>query len=155
ITAPAVLSFFPNSPPLSALAPFVPENRTFFGRIRPISNHLRNPETRHVNLTISRQIGNNFVLDLGYTGVFGFGLFGERDTNFPIIKADPRHPGFFYFGPRPDPHFAAIRTNENSRTSHYEGFFIHGTKRLSNHFQFQAGYTLSKQIASTEDFFGL
>lgn len=26
--------------------------------------------------------------------VFGFGLFGERDTNFPIIKADPVHPGF-------------------------------------------------------------
>jgi len=124
----------------------------FFGRVRPISNDLRNPETRHANLTLSRQIGANFVLDLGYTGVFGFGLFGERDTNFPTVKPDPRHPGFFYFGPRPDPRFAAVRTNENSRTSHYESFFAHAEKRLSHHFQFQAGYTLSKLISSTEDF---
>lgn len=154
IKDPAVLAFFPNLPPASVLAQFTPTNRTFFGRVRPISNDLRNPETRHINFTISRQFGNNFVLDVGYLGVFGFGLFGERDRNFPIIKADPAHPGFFYFGPRPDPRFAAIRTNENSRTSSYNGFLLHATKRFSNHFQFQAGYVLSKQLASSEDFYG-
>jgi hypothetical protein len=152
ITDPSALAFYPNSPPANVLARFVPQNLDFFGRVRPISNDLRNPETRHANLTLSRQIGANFVLDLGYTGVFGFGLFGERDTNFATVKPDPRHPGFFYFGPRPDPRFAAVRTNENSRTSHYESFFAHTEKRLSHHFQFQAGYTLSKLISSTEDF---
>jgi len=82
-------------------------------------------------------------------------LFGERDRNFPPVLPDPAHPGFFYFGPRPDPRFAAVRTNENSRTSHYEGLLVHAVKRLSNHFQFQAGYTFSKLIASSEDFFGV
>jgi carboxypeptidase family protein/TonB-dependent receptor-like protein len=152
-TQPSVLAFFPNRPPdilLSGLrAP------GFFGRLRPIANDLRNPEVRHFNASITRQIGRNFVLDVGYIGVLGYGLFGERDTNFPIIKADPRHPGFFYFGQRPDERLDAVRTNENSRTSAYHGLVVSATKRLAHHFQFQGGYVYSKQLSTSEDFFGL
>ena len=150
---PSVLAFFPNRPPDSFLSTLRAPG--FFGRVRPISNDLRNPEVRHFNASISRQIGRSFVMDVGYVGVLGFGLFGERDTNFPIIKADPSHPGFFYFGARPDPRLDAVRTNENSRTSAYHGLLVSATKRLSHHFQFQVGYALSKQLSSSEDFFGL
>src|SRR5882724_6240377 len=149
----SVLAFFPNRPPDSFLSTLRPPG--FFGRVRPISNDLCNPEVRHFNASISRQIGRSFVMDVGYVGVLGFGLFGERDTNFPIIKADPSHPGFFYFGARPDPRLDAVRTNENSRTSAYHGMLVSATKRLSHHFQFQVGYALSKQLSSSEDFFGL
>ena len=152
-TEPSVLAFFPNRPPDSFLTGLRAPG--FFGRLRPISNDLRNPEVRQTNFSITRQIGRNFVFNVGYTGVFGFGLFGERDTNFPIIKADPAHPGYFYFGQRPDERLDAVRTNENSRTSAYHGLLVSATKRLSHHFQFQAGYTLSKQLSSSEDFFGL
>jgi len=154
ITDPSVLAFFPNLPPPSAIAPFVPVNRTFFGQVRPISNHLRNPEFRNFSLSATRQLGNDFAMDLGYIGVLGFGQFGERDTNAPPVLPDPSHPGFFYFGPRPNPHFDAIRTNENSRTSAYHGFTAHLTKRASHHVQFQASYTLSKTLSSAEDFSG-
>ena len=150
---PAVLSFFPGRPPDSLLSSLRRPNE--FGRIRPISPDLKNPETRHFNLTVTRQIGTTMVVDVGYLSVLGFGLFGERDTNFPTINPDPAHPGFFYFGPRPDPRFTAIRTNENSRTSAYHGLLLNATKRMSHHFQFQAGYVLSKQLSSSEDFFGL
>ncbi|MEK6287652.1 MAG: TonB-dependent receptor [Acidobacteriota bacterium] len=152
-TQPSVLAFFPNRPPDSLLSTLRAPG--FFGRLRPISNDLRNPEVRHFNASITRQIGRRLVLDVGYIGVLGFGLFGERDTNFPIIKADPRHPGFFYFGQRPDERLDAVRTNENSRTSAYHGLVVSATKRLSHHFQFQGGYVLSKQLSSSEDFFGL
>jgi len=152
-TQPSVLGFFPNRPPDSLLSTLIDPN--FFGRVRPIANDLRNPEVRHFNASITRQIGRDFVLDVGYIGVLGYGLFGERDTNFPIIKADPSHPGFFYFGARPDPRLDAVRTNENSRTSAYHGGFVSATKRLSHHFQFQGGYVYSKQLSSSEDFFGL
>ena len=148
-----VLSFFPNRPPDSLLSSLRAPNT--FGRIRPIAPDLRNPETRHYNLTITRQLGNTLVVDVGYLGVMGYGLFGERDRNFPTINADPAHPGFFYFGDRPDPRFTAIRTNENSRTSAYHGVLANVTKRLSHHFQFQAGYVFSRQLATSEDFFGL
>jgi len=155
IKDPSVLAFFPNAPSQAVLAPFTSAARTRFGRVRPIAPDLRNPELRHANLTISRQIGANLLVELGYTGVFGFGLFGERDRNFPAVQPDPAHPGFFFLGPRPDSRFAAERVNENSRTSAYHGFSVSATKRLSHHFQFQGGYTLSKLLASTEDFFGI
>lgn len=152
-TNPTVLAFFPNRPPDSLLTSLRAPNT--FGRVRPISPDLRNPETRHFNLTVTRQLGKTLVVDVGYLGVMGYGLFGERDRNFPTVNPDPAHPGFFYFGPRPDPRFTAIRTNENSRTSAYHGLLVSATKRMSHHFQFQAGYVYSKQLSSSEDFFGL
>jgi hypothetical protein len=126
----------------------------FFGRVRPISSHLRNPETRDVHLTIQRELSNSSVLSIGYVGAFGFGQFGERDHNFPPIIADSAHPGFFYLGDRPNPSFAAIRTQENSRTSAYHGLVIDLNKRMAHHVQFHGGYTFSKLISSTEDFYG-
>jgi len=152
-TQPSVLAFFPNRPPDSFLQALRAPG--FFGRLRPIANDLRNPEVRHANFSVTRQIGRTFVLDVGYVGVMGYGLFGERDTNFPIIKPDPRHPGFFYFGQRPDERLDAVRTNENSRSSAYHGLLVSANKRMSHHFQFSGGYVYSKQLSSSEDFFGL
>ena len=106
-------------------------------------------------------------MEIQYIGQWGFGLFGERDTNAPVIAADPAHPGFFYFQnqpkvnpslgttARPDNRFTAIRTNENSRTSHYNGLLVSATKRFSNHVQFNTSYTWSHALTSGEDFFGL
>jgi len=153
ITAPAVLAFAPNRPSDAVLETQRPVG--FFGRVRPISTDLKNPEVRSASATVSRQIGKDFVFDLGFIGVYGFGLFGERDRNYPVIVADPAHPGFFYFTGRPDSRFTAIRTNENTRTSSYNGGFVSATKRLSNHFQFNGSYTYSKLLSSTEDFYGL
>jgi hypothetical protein len=164
---PAILANAPNAPPASQLAPLNPFPIKQFGRIRPISNHLHNAETRHANLSISRQLTNSFVAEAGYIGVFGFGLYGERDTNSPIVTPDPAHPGFFYFaqGPttgdptlpangRPDNRFLGIRTNDNSRTSAYHGGYLKATQRLAHHVQFTASYVYSKTLGTSEDFFG-
>ena len=163
-TGGTVGSSFPNLPPSSCLAALKRPN--FFGRVRPISNTLHNPETRHFSVDISRQLGNDFVFDVGYIGVLGFGQFGERDLNFPVIAPDPANPGFFYFqlqppvdpslplSARPDNRFLAVRTNENSRTSAYHGLVVHVTKKFSHHFEAQGSYTFSKLLASTEDFYG-
>jgi hypothetical protein len=148
-----ILAFAPNRPPDNLLQQLKPAN--FFGRVRPISPDLKNPETRNVHASVSRQFGKDYVLEVGFTGVYGFGLFGERDQNFPTVAPDPAHPGFFYMKARPDPRFTAVRTNENTRTSSYNGGYISGTKRLSNNFQFNASYTYSKLLTSSEDFFGL
>jgi Carboxypeptidase regulatory-like domain/TonB dependent receptor len=155
ITDPTVLSSFPNRPPDSALAPFTQGVRTNFGRVRPIATNLHNPEIRMASVVINRQVSATTVFEVGYQGVFGFGQFGERDTNFPTPVADPAHPGFFYLPKRPDPSFAAIRTNENSRTTAYHGGYVSVQKRLSHHLQFQGSYTYSKTLASGEDFWGL
>lgn len=154
-----VLTAYPNAPAATALLPFATATGSF-GRIRPISPTLKNPEVRMASLAIQRQIGNSFTFSVGYQGVFGHGLFGETDKNFPTPVADPAHPGFFYFAKtggndRPNPLFGAIRTNFSDRTSGYNGVYITAQKRVSHHFEFQGSYTYSKTLASGEDFFGL
>jgi hypothetical protein len=153
---PTVLSFFPNTPsPASLAAVTPPQGLPPFGRVRPISNHLHNPEMRMVNFGIQHEFSKTMVGEIQYIGQFGFGLFGESDLNAPPVIADPAHPGFFYFGDRPDQNFTAIRTNENSRTSHYNGLVVSMSKKLSHHVQFDASYTWSHALTSSEDFFGL
>jgi hypothetical protein len=160
-----VAAAFPNFPPASALVgPSCPPN---CGRVRPISDHLRNPEIRAVNVGIQHKFTKTLAAEIQYIGQWGFGLFGERDRNAPIIAPDPAHPGFFYFQnqpptdasrpirPVPDNRFTNIRTNENSRTSHYNGLLVSATKRMSSHVQFNASYTWSHALTSGEDFFGL
>jgi hypothetical protein len=152
----AVLNAFPGTPSTALLAPFAPSaNPANFGRIRPISPNLRNPEMRMVNFGVEQQFTKTLKGELQYIGQFGFGLFGERDTNAPPVVEDPAHPGFFFYGARPNSRFGAIRTNENSRTSHYNGLLASVQKTFSNHVQFNASYTWSHAITSSEDFFGI
>jgi carboxypeptidase family protein/TonB-dependent receptor-like protein len=148
-----ILGQFPNFPNPVQLQALVPPG--FFGRIRPISPTIKNPEIYQANLSITRQVGQSFVYSVGYQGVFANGLFGETDTNFPQPIADPAHPGFFYLPDRPDPRFTAARTNFSNRTSSYNALVLTANKRLSHHFQFGANYSFSKTLGTGEDFFGL
>jgi hypothetical protein len=150
----AVLAAYPNFPSAALLAPFAP-SPTSFGRVRPISPQLKNPEMRMFNLGVEHEFTKTLKGSIQYIGQFGFGLFGERDLNAAPVIADPAHPGFFYFGSRPNPAFGAVRTNENTRTSHYNGMLVSVDKRFSNHVQFVASYTWAHALTSGEDFFGL
>jgi hypothetical protein len=151
----AALAAFPNLPSAALLAPFAPSPNGPFGRVRPISNHLRNPEVRSVNVGIEQELTKTLSVGAQYIGQFGFGLFGERDQNAPPVLPDPAHPSFFFYGQRPNPLFTAIRTNDNSRTSHYDGLLLDANKRFSDHVQFSASYTWSHALTSSEDFFGI
>jgi hypothetical protein len=149
----AILAQFPNFPSQAQLQALLPVG--FFGRVRPISPTIRNPNIYQGNLSITRQVAQSFVFSAGYQGVFGNGLFGETDTNYPQPIADPANPGFFYLPHRPDTRFTAKRTNFSNRTSSYHALVLTGNKRLSHHVQFGANYTLSKTMGTGEDFFGL
>jgi len=151
----AVLAAFPNTPSAAALAPFAPSLSGPFGRIRPISPNLKNPEMRMVNFGVEHQFTNTLKGGVQYIGQFGFGLFGERDFNAPPVIPDPVHSGFFSFGTRPNSQFTAIRTNENTRTSSYHGMLVSVSKSYSKHVQFTGSYTWSHALTSGEDFFGL
>jgi hypothetical protein len=148
-----ILKQFPNFPSQVQLQGLLTPG--FFGRIRPISPTIKNPEIHQASLSITRQLGPSFVFSAGYQGVFGSGLFGETDQNFPQPIADPAHPGFFYLPPRPDPRFTAERTNFSNRSSSYNALLLTANKRLSRHFQFGANYVFSKTLGTGEDFFGL
>jgi len=148
-----ILKQFPNFPSQVQLQGLLPAG--FFGRVRPISPTIKNPNIYQANLSITRQVRQSLVFSAGYQGVFGNGLYGETDTNFPQPIADPAHAGFFYLPPRPDSRFTAIRNNFSNRTSEYHALVLSANKRLSHHFQFGANYSLSKTMGTGEDFFGL
>jgi hypothetical protein len=148
-----ILNGFPNFPNATLLSLFHPLGR--FGRIRPISPNIKNPEVRMASFSFSRQVGPTFVASVGFQGVYGFGLFGETDKNFPTPIPDPAHAGFFYMPGRPNPAFGAIRTNNSDRNTAYNALVATAQKRLSHHFQFQGSYTWSKTTANGEDFYGL
>jgi hypothetical protein len=149
----AILAAFPNAPNSALLGGTACPPSC--GRVRPISPNLKNPEIRMFNASIQHEFSKTLVGEVQYIGQFGFGLFGERDTNAAPVLPDPAHAGFFYFGNRPDPRFTAVRTNENTRTSHYNGMLVSVTKRMSHHFSVNGSYTWSHAITSGEDFFGL
>jgi hypothetical protein len=151
----AALAAYPNMPSAALLAPFAPNLAGPFGRVRPISPNLKNPEMRMVNFGVEQQLTNTLKGGIQFIGQYGFGLFGERDLNAPPVIPDPAHSGFFYFGQRPNPNFTAIRTNENSRTSSYNGMVVSVEKKFSKHVQFNAAYTWAHALTSGEDFFGL
>jgi hypothetical protein len=156
----AVIGAYPNAPIQASLLPFTGGNVASFGRIRPISPTIKNPNIYMGALTFQRQIGNTFTYSVGYQGVFGHGLYGETDTNLNEPVADPAHPGFFYMpatgrNDRRNPLFGAIRTNFSNRTSSYNSLVLTAQKRLSHHFQAQGSYIYSKTLGDGEDFFGL
>ncbi len=159
-----ILSQFPNFPSQVQLQGLLTPGK--FGRIRPISPTIKNPNIYQANLSLTRQVGQTFVYSVGYQGVFGNGLFGETDRNFPtpILDTTPGHnvnpvtlapTQYFYLPPRPDSRFKAERTNFSNRTSSYHALVFTANKRLSHHFQFGANYSLSKTLGTGEDFFGL
>jgi hypothetical protein len=151
----AVLTAYPNEPSATSLQPFLSGNISNFGTVRPLSPSIKNPNIYMASLVIQRQLGSSFTFSLGYQGVFGHGLFGETDTNFPTPIPDPAHPGYDYLPDRPDASFGAIRTISSDRSSGYNALVLTAQKRMANHFQFNASYTYSKTMDDSEDFYGV
>src|SRR5260370_17258929 len=155
-TGQQVLNGFPNFPSATLLSLFHPLGK--FGRVRPISPNIKNPEVRMASFSVSRQVGPTFVWSVGFQGVYGFGQFGETDKNFPTPIADttPGVPaGFFYLPGRANPALGAIRTTNNNRNTAYNSLVASAQKRLSHHLQFQGSYTCSQTTAHCQDFYSL
>jgi len=152
-TGQQVLNAYPGEPSGALLDLFKPAG--YYGRVRPISPWLKNPQLTMASLVYQRQLGSSFTYSIGYQGVFAHGLFGEKDTNFPTPIADPAHPGYFYMPDVPDPAFGPIRTVSSDRESGYNALVVTVVKRMTHHVQFQGSYTWSHILSDGEDFFGV
>jgi hypothetical protein len=152
-TGEQVLKTYPNRPSASLLDLFKPVG--YYGRVRPISPTLKNPQVNMASLVYQRQLGSSFTYSIGYQGVFAHGLFGEKDTNFPTPIADTAHPGYFYMPGVPNPAFGPIREVFSDRESGYNALVVTAVKRTAQHFQFQGSYVWSHTLSDGEDFFGL
>jgi outer membrane receptor protein involved in Fe transport len=115
------------------------------------------PLTHQWDLNVEHQLGRNYLVTLGYLGVRGEHLTRTRDINWQPETALSgtlngsaytyfRHPG------RVNPAFGRISLFDSGADSIYHGGFIQLTKRLSQSFQVQTSFTLSKVIDDDPDF---
>ena len=104
----------------------------------------RTPYALEYNLNIQRQLGKNWVLEIGYSGSNSHKLwkrFNQNQAEFDRTGTIPLQNRL------PFPQFdAGILTSANDANGHYNGGFVKMEKRYSNGLFLLSSYTFSKSI---------
>jgi Carboxypeptidase regulatory-like domain len=134
---------FPNVPQLSGGSFEVPPSITAFDQ------NFHNAYQHQANLQIQRDLGNNFLITVGYQFAgLRHGLY-YTDTNLTETGqtlADGR-PIFAGIANRPNPNFGAINLLRSGTTANFSGGFITLEKRLSNGLEFTVNYMYSHALS--------
>ena len=134
---------FPNVPQLSGGSFEVPPSITAFDQ------NFHNAYQHQANLQIQRDLGNNFLITVGYQFAgLRHGLY-YTDTNLTETGqtlADGR-PIFAGIANRPNPNFGAINLLRSGTTANFSGGFITLEKRLSNGLEFTINYMYSHALS--------
>jgi hypothetical protein len=133
-----------------------------FGLAVPL--HWQVPTTQQWNLTVQRQLGGNWVAELGYVGTKGTRLRSTFDPAQPVL-ASPSNP-ITLTAPNGTPYTITTNTAANALArspypginpalleafypnsdSHYNGLQATVSHRFSKGLYFQSAYTFSKSI---------
>lgn len=105
--------------------------------INIIDNNMQNPMVQQMNIGIQREFARNYVLRADYLHNFGTHFIIGRTigTVFNPVVGGPD----------------SVVNLESSVKTKYDGFLLSVEKRLSNHYQFRASYTLSKAFNYAND----
>jgi carboxypeptidase family protein len=114
-------------------------------------NAYKSPYARHYNIGVSRMLSRNFALTVDATSVDRYGERETVDINLPSVP--------FRANTKPYPQFNRISYGQSSSDSTYRALLVKAEKRMSDHYQLMASYTLakSKDIGFTNsqaDFYG-
>ena len=112
--------------PFSAPAP-VP------GQINILSNDLKNPRVKQFNVGFQRNLFEDFVISVDYTGARGDHFIVNREVNHPRKDVLVN----------PDINDSVTETASIAETS-YDGLLVSATKRFGANLQFQMAYTLAR-----------
>jgi Carboxypeptidase regulatory-like domain/TonB dependent receptor len=105
--------------------------------IMGVDPNLRSPYIVNYNISVTRLIGSNLSLEIGYVGNRGERLLGFRDINQPNIAAGSTvRPFAAKF-----PYLGFINWGSNQAHSRYDSLQLTATKRMSHGLSFTAGYT--------------
>ncbi|HEY2847901.1 MAG TPA: TonB-dependent receptor, partial [Pyrinomonadaceae bacterium] len=152
VTAPASCPLYPNifsaAPSGATLAPI---NLYLF------SKQYKQPFTHQARVQFEREVWKNTTFSVQYELYKGVDLSRTRDANlpaptpttFPIFDASGNNTGQTvtvqrFVAARPIPAFNRISLFESSARSLYNGVSFSLNRRFSNHWQFDANYTISK-----------
>jgi len=108
------------------------------------------PNTQQWNLNIQHGLGNNMVLEVGYSGTRGVHFMRTQDLNQPLpdplIAQGRRNAN----QARPYKGWSVINHREQSYASNYHGLQMSLNRSFSKGFLFQTAYTWSKAIDNAD-----
>ena len=109
---------------------------------------LVNPYSQQLSFAVEREFGTDLTASVAYLMNRGTKLLRSRNTNLRVTGSNEFGPTFGPVNPR------VLQDNqvESSGKSIYHGMTATVRKRLSDYYEFQASYTLSKGIDDTVDF---
>ena len=137
IANPFPQDFGPSLPPSNFQFPLPATLAYFF----PL--HFKEPEIIIWNLTLERQLGENWLVKAAYFGNKGTHLFGTSDQE-PM--ADINSGLYSLGGNRPYPNFGPIGEMDSSYNSNYNSLQLSLEKQMSYGLSFLADYTWAKAL---------
>ncbi len=119
------------------------------------AENMANPEIHQADLILERQIARNTVISASYLMSLGRKLPTFVDVNLPfptqtrtftVVGGDLDGQQFTIprFSGRIDPRFGSITQISSTIKSEYHALVLQANRRLTNGFQFQTSYTLSR-----------
>jgi hypothetical protein len=110
------------------------------------------PYSQQYNLNIQHQLGNNMVMEIGYSGSRGLHWMRTQDLNQPLPSAGVARglAGFNADQNRPYKGWSVINNREQSYNSNYNGLQMSLNRSFSKGFMFQTAYTYSKAIDNAD-----
>ncbi len=142
LRGPDAIFTFPNA--LTTIPPgfeqFIQDPRIF-----GFDPEFKNPRSFQVSATLEQRLSDNVVLSVGYIRNSTWNLQRRLNRNlFPPTIAATGMPIFPSARPIPDVEWLSI--NESTGHSTYDGMTFTLTRRLADRFQFQANYTLARNV---------
>ena len=104
------------------------------------------------NFTIQQQLGEDTMVNVGYTGTRGINLLWYPNINAPEPKwSDALQSLYYPAGTKPiNPNFASIDQIAPATDSWYNGFTVSLARRLAAGLEGQVGYTFSKALSTAD-----
>jgi len=116
------------------------------------SNNLNQltPYTEQYNFNIQHTLTNNLILEVGYSGSHGLHMMRTVDINQPFPQVGIANGTLNANYYRPYHGFGIIQDRQESYASKYNGLQVSLNRRFAHGFMFQANYTWSKALDTTD-----
>jgi hypothetical protein len=92
---------------------------------------------------VERQLGQQFVASVDFTGTEGRNISRFFDLNTPLLPGSGR--------PKPYPNFGVLQWRNDDTSSNYRGLEVAVERRMSKGYSYRVSYTLSRSIDQASD----
>ena len=148
-------NLFPTLAPKVATVP--PLNPVTF-RFINASEDIQNPTTHFWNLSVQREIGSNYIFEVGYTGNRSYHQLRQRETNPGVLTATQAAAVIATDNanitvPRLNPNWGSRVLLETTSNAEYHAGYAKFDRRMSKGLQIGANYTWSANLSDNDEAF--